>query len=78
MLSPNANALHFSSSAGSGFHHKIGGLATGKPIFFLNEPVGATGCIIANLYEQNNITISKEMAGLMMSAILSDPNLPEN
>ncbi len=53
-------------------HHKIGGLATGKPIFFLNEPVGATGGIIANLYEQNNVNISKEMAGLMMSAILSD------
>jgi manganese-dependent inorganic pyrophosphatase len=53
-------------------HHKIGGLATGKPIFFLNEPVGATGGIIANLYEQNKVAISKEMAGLMMSAILSD------
>ncbi|MDM7935085.1 MAG: manganese-dependent inorganic pyrophosphatase [Methanothrix sp.] len=53
-------------------HHKIGGLATGKPIFFLNEPVGATGGIIANLYEQNGVPISKEMAGLMMAAILSD------
>jgi manganese-dependent inorganic pyrophosphatase len=53
-------------------HHKIGGLATGKPIFFLNEPVGATGGIIANLYEQNKVAISREMAGLMMSAILSD------
>jgi manganese-dependent inorganic pyrophosphatase len=53
-------------------HHKIGGLATGKPIFFLNEPVGATGGIIANLYEQNKKEISKQMAGLMMSAILSD------
>ncbi len=53
-------------------HHKIGGLATGKPIYFLNEPVGATGGIIANLYEQNKVAISKEMAGLMMAAILSD------
>jgi len=53
-------------------HHKIGGLATGKPIFFLNEPVGATGGIIANLYEQNKVPISREMAGLMMAAILSD------
>jgi manganese-dependent inorganic pyrophosphatase len=53
-------------------HHKIGGIQTGKPIFFLNEPVGATGGIIANLYEQNKVPISKEMAGLMMSAILSD------
>jgi manganese-dependent inorganic pyrophosphatase len=53
-------------------HHKIGGLATGTPIFFLNEPVGATGGIIANLYEQSKVPISKEMAGLMMAAILSD------
>lgn len=53
-------------------HHKVGGIKTGKPIFFLNEPVGATGGIIANLYEQNKVPISKEMAGLMMAAILSD------
>lgn len=53
-------------------HHKIGGIKTGKPIYFLNEPVGATGGIIANLYEQNKVPISKEMAGLMMAAILSD------
>lgn len=55
-------------------HHKIGGIATGKPIFFLNEPVGATGGIIANLYEKNGdgATSSREMAGLMMAAILSD------
>jgi manganese-dependent inorganic pyrophosphatase len=53
-------------------HHKIGGIATGKPIFFLNEPVGATGGIIANLYEQNGVAITREMAGLMMAAILSD------
>jgi len=53
-------------------HHKIGGIKTGKPIFVLNEPVGATGGIIANLYEWHKVAISKEMAGLMMAAILSD------
>lgn len=53
-------------------HHKIGGLTTSKAIFFLNEPVGATAGIVANLYEQNRVPISREMAGLMMSAILSD------
>jgi manganese-dependent inorganic pyrophosphatase len=53
-------------------HHKIGGIKTGKPIFFLNEPVGATGGIIASLYEKNGVNISREMAGLMMAAILSD------
>ncbi len=53
-------------------HHKINGLATNKPIFFLNEPVGATSTIIAKLYEQNNVSISPKMAGLMMFAITSD------
>ena len=53
-------------------HHRIGGLTNSKPIFFLNEPVGATAGIVTNLYEQNNVPISREMAGLMMAAILSD------
>lgn len=53
-------------------HHKIGGLSIGKPIFILCEPVGATGGIIANLYEQNKVPITKQMAGLMMASILSD------
>ena len=53
-------------------HHRIGGFTSSKAIFFLNEPVGATGGIVANLYEQNKVPISREMAGLMMSAILSD------
>jgi len=54
-------------------HHKVGGLKTGNPIFFLNEPVGATGGIIANLYEQNKVAISKEMAGLMMAVLFKSP-----
>lgn len=53
-------------------HHKIGGLTTSGPIFFHNEPVGATGTIIATLYKQAGIEIPKEIAGLMVSAILSD------
>jgi len=53
-------------------HHRVGGFTNGKAIFFLIEPAGATGGIIANLYEQNSIPISREMAGLMVSAILSD------
>ena len=53
-------------------HHRIGGFTNSKAVFFLNEPVGATAGIIANLYEQNKVPISREMAGLMMSAILSD------
>lgn len=53
-------------------HHRIGGFTSSKAISFLDEPVGATASIVANLYEQNKIPISREMAGLMLSAILSD------
>jgi len=53
-------------------HHKIGGLKTGNPIFFHNEPVGATGTIIASFYFQSGIEMTKEVAGILMAAILSD------
>jgi manganese-dependent inorganic pyrophosphatase len=53
-------------------HHKIGDIQTGNPIFFHNEPVGSTATIISTFFDQKNVPISKEMAGLMMSAILSD------
>ena len=53
-------------------HHRIGGFTSHKAIFFRTEPVGATGSIIVDLYEQNKVPISREMAGLMLSAILSD------
>jgi manganese-dependent inorganic pyrophosphatase len=53
-------------------HHKIGDIHTGNPIFFHNEPVGSTATIISDMYEQKGVAISKEMAGVMLSAILSD------
>ena len=53
-------------------HHKIGDIQTGSPIFFHNEPVGSTATIISAMYDQNKVPITKEMAGVMMSAILSD------
>lgn len=53
-------------------HHKIGGISTTKPINFRNMSVGSTNTIIYHLYKENNITISYEMAGLMLSGILSD------
>jgi len=53
-------------------HHKIGDIQTGSPIFFHNEPVGSTATIISAMYDQFNVSITKEMAGVMISAILSD------
>jgi manganese-dependent inorganic pyrophosphatase len=53
-------------------HHKIGDIQTASPIFFHNEPVGSTATIISAMYDQYKVPITREMAGVMISAILSD------
>lgn len=53
-------------------HHNIGTIGTNMPISFRNMPVGSTNTIIYNLYKENRISIPKDMAGLMLSGILSD------
>ena len=52
-------------------HHKIA-LETSYPLFYRSEPVGCTETILLKLYEENNIEISKDIAALMLSAIISD------
>jgi manganese-dependent inorganic pyrophosphatase len=53
-------------------HHRIGDIETGNPIYFRNEAVGCTSTIITKLYQENNVEINDQMAGLLLSAILSD------
>lgn len=53
-------------------HHRIGDIETIHPIPFENEPRGATSSIIADRYPWFHIPYSKKIAGLLLSAILSD------
>ncbi|MDD3340710.1 MAG: putative manganese-dependent inorganic diphosphatase [Bacilli bacterium] len=53
-------------------HHNIGSIGTSMPINFRNMPVGSTNTIVYMLYKENKIEITKEMAGMMLSGILSD------
>ena len=53
-------------------HHRVANLDTGNPLFLRAEPVGCTNTIIGKMYEEHNIMPPKEIAGLMLSAILSD------
>lgn len=53
-------------------HHAITGFEVNEPIEIITKPVGCTCTILYQLYKYNNITISKDIAGLMMSAIISD------
>lgn len=52
-------------------HHKLA-LETSYPLFLRFEPVGCTETILCKLYEENDVEITKEMATLMVSAIISD------
>lgn len=53
-------------------HHKIGGIATSTPINFRNVTVGCSATIIYQMYKENYLEVPYEIAGLLMSAILSD------
>ena len=53
-------------------HHKIGNIDSSVPISFRNMPVGSTNTIIYLMYKENNIEIPSDIAGLMMSGIISD------
>jgi len=53
-------------------HHKIGDITTPNPILFVNLPVGCTATVLKKLFDWTGIEIPKELAGLMLSSILSD------
>lgn len=53
-------------------HHKIGDLTTNNPINFRNMAVGSTNTIIYQLFKERNLDIPRDIAGLMVSGILSD------
>ncbi len=53
-------------------HHKIGNISTKNPINFRNMSVGCTNTIIYLMYQENNVEIPREIAGVMLSGILSD------
>ena len=53
-------------------HHRISDFATSQPVSFRNEIVGSTATIIATMFRENQIPVPRELAGIMLGAILSD------
>ena len=53
-------------------HHRLGALETDAPVVFRNLPVGCTATIVYQLFKEQNIIPPAQIAGLMLSAILSD------
>ncbi|TDL68552.1 manganese-dependent inorganic pyrophosphatase [Paenibacillus amylolyticus] len=53
-------------------HHRIANFETSGPLYFRAEPVGCTATILNKMYKENDIEVSAPIAGLMLSAIISD------
>lgn len=53
-------------------HHRIANFETTDPLYFRAEPVGCTATILLKLYKEHAVEVPADIAGLMLSAIISD------
>lgn len=53
-------------------HHRVANISTTSPLFFRAEPVGSTATIISEMYLESGLRPSKEIAGILCAAIISD------
>ncbi len=53
-------------------HHHIGNIETSKPIYYRNQCCGCTCTIIYQMYMEHQLLPEKSIAGMMLSAIISD------
>lgn len=53
-------------------HHRIANFQTSEPLYYRAEPVGCTATILYKKFKEENMTIEKNEAVLMLSAIISD------
>ncbi|MCT7747135.1 manganese-dependent inorganic pyrophosphatase [Lactobacillus iners] len=53
-------------------HHRIMNFNTANPLYYRAEPVGCTSTVVWKMYKENGIEIPANIAGIMLSAIISD------
>ncbi|KOY74090.1 putative manganese-dependent inorganic pyrophosphatase [Apilactobacillus kunkeei] len=53
-------------------HHRIADFNTEKPVFYRAEPVGCVSTVLFEMFNEKNVEIPENLAGLMLSAIISD------
>ena len=53
-------------------HHRIDNFATRDPLFYHAEPLGCTATILYRIGKMNKMEFEPKIAGLMLSAIISD------
>ncbi len=53
-------------------HHRIANFETAGPLYYRAEPVGCTSTIVLKMYKERGVAVPAPIAGLMLSAIVSD------
>ncbi|MCI5839798.1 MAG: putative manganese-dependent inorganic diphosphatase [Peptoniphilaceae bacterium] len=53
-------------------HHRVANISTTGPVYFRNEPVGSSNTIISEMFFEKGIRPSREIAGIICAAIISD------
>ena len=53
-------------------HHRLGNIETNSPVYFRNQPLGCTATIIYQMYQEQGVELTREIAGLLCGAIISD------
>jgi len=53
-------------------HHRVADIQTTGPLYFRSEPIGSTSTIVGKCFFENGIRPSKQAAGLLCGAIISD------
>lgn len=53
-------------------HHRIANFQTSDPLYYRAEPVGCTATILLKVFKESELDIPSHIAGLMVSAIISD------
>jgi manganese-dependent inorganic pyrophosphatase len=71
-LTQSADDLAKANILGIVDHHKLGDVTTGQPLECWIWPVGCTCTVVASMYKYFGIEIPKDIAGIMLCAILSD------
>lgn len=53
-------------------HHRIANFETADPLYYRAEPLGSTATILLKIFKEKQVEVPKAIAGILLSAIISD------
>jgi len=53
-------------------HHRIANFETADPLYIRAEPLGSTATILLKIFKEKDVTLPRDIAGLLLSAVISD------